>query len=85
MSVVDMGCLLCSGTALGARSATAEIEMRCGICGTYTITVGAVNTLRQHPTKRAIVRAEVERRHAAGEEMPRVDMELLDAAMKPGA
>ncbi len=85
MSIVDMGCLLCGGSALGARSATAEIELRCPVCGTYTITVGAVNTLRQSPAKGALVRAEVESRHAAGEVMPRVDMELLDAAMKPGA
>ncbi|MDL2717659.1 MAG: hypothetical protein PT977_07885 [Acidobacteriota bacterium] len=85
MSIVDMGCLLCGGTALGARSATAEIELRCEVCGTYTITVGAVNTLRQNVTKGALVRAEVQRRHAAGELMPRVDMELLDAATKPGA
>ncbi len=85
MSIVDMGCLLCGGSALGARSATAEIELRCGVCGTYTITVGAVNALRQNPAKGALVRGEVERRHAAGEAMPRVDMELLDAAMKSGA
>ena len=85
MSIVDMGCLLCGGTALGARSATAEIELRCDVCGTYTITVGAVNTLRQSVAKGALVRAEVQRRHAAGEVMPRVDMELLDAATKPGA
>ena len=83
MSIVDMACLLCGGSALGARSATAEIELRCGVCGTYTITVGAVNAIRQHPPKGALARAEVERRHAAGEEMPRVDMELLDAATKP--
>jgi len=85
VSIVDMGCLLCGGSALGARSATAEIELRCGVCGTYTITVGAVNTLRQNPPKGALVRVEVERRHAAGEAMPRVDMELLDAATKVGA
>lgn len=85
MSIVDMGCLLCGGTALGARSATAEIELRCEVCGTYTITVGAVNTLRQNVAKGALVRAEVQRRHAAGEVMPRVDMELLDAATKPRA
>ncbi|MEO8586201.1 MAG: hypothetical protein ABI584_08565 [Acidobacteriota bacterium] len=85
MSIVDMGCLLCGGSALGARSATAEIELRCEVCGTYTITVGAVNALRQNMTKGALVRAEVQRRHAAGEVMPRVDMELLDAATKPGA
>ena len=85
MSIVDMGCLLCGGSALGARSATAEIELRCGVCGTYTITVGAVNALRQNPTTGALARAEVQRRHAEGEVMPRVDMELLDAATKPGA
>ena len=80
-----MTCLLCGGSALGARSATAEIELRCGACGTYTITVGAVNTIRQNPTKGALARAEVLRRHAGGDVMPRVDMELLDAASKPGA
>lgn len=85
MSVVDMTCLLCGGSALGARSATAEIELRCGTCGTYTITVGAVNTIRQSPAKGTRARAEVQRRHAGGEAMPRVDMELLDAATKPGA
>ena len=85
MSIVDMGCLLCGGTALGARSATAEIELRCEVCGTYTITVGAVNALRQNPTTGALARAEVQRRHGAGEGMPRVDMEFLDAATKPGA
>jgi hypothetical protein len=83
VSIVDMGCLLCGGSALGARSATAEIELRCGVCGTYTITVGAVNALRQNLTKGALARAEVQRRHAAGEAMPRVDMEFLDAATKP--
>jgi hypothetical protein len=85
MSVVDMACLLCGGTALGARSATAEIELRCPVCGTYTITVGAVNALRQSPAKATVVRAEVERRHAGGEAMPRVDMDLLDTALKTGA
>ena len=85
MSIVDMTCLLCGGSALGARSATAEIELRCGVCGTYTITVGAVNAIRQNPTKGALARAEVQRRHAGGDVMPRVDMELLDAATKPGA
>jgi hypothetical protein len=85
VSIVDMGCLLCGGTALGARSATAEIELRCGACGMYTITVGAVNTIRNNLTKGALVRAEVQRRHAAGEVMPRVDMEFLDAATKPGS
>ena len=85
MSIVDMACLLCGGSALGARSATAEIELRCGVCGTYTITVGAVNTLRQSPAKGSLVRAEVERRHAAGEAFPLVDMELLDEATKTGA
>ncbi len=85
MSIVDMACLLCGGTALGARSATAEIELRCPVCGTYTITVGAVNSLRQHPEKAPLVRAEVDRRHAEGEAMPRVDMDLLDAALKTGA
>ena len=85
MSIVDMGCLLCGGSALGARSATAEIELRCDVCGTYTITVGAVNTLRQNPGRGPSVRAEVQRRHAEGEVMPRVDMEFLDAAAKPGS
>ena len=85
MSIVDMGCLLCGGTALGARSATAEIELRCGICGMYTITVGAVSAIRQNPAKGALARAEVQRRHTAGEAVPRVDMELLDAATKPPA
>jgi hypothetical protein len=80
MSIVDMACLLCGGTALGARSATAEIELRCGTCGVYSITVGAVNALRQSPEKSALVRAEVERRRADGDPMPRVDMDLLDAA-----
>ncbi|HEX7670628.1 MAG TPA: hypothetical protein VF395_13635 [Polyangiaceae bacterium] len=79
-----MACLLCGGNALGARSATAEIELRCGVCGTYTITVGAVNALRQSPANGTLVRAEVERRHAEGEVLPRVDMELLDAATKTG-
>ncbi len=85
MSIVDMTCLLCGGSALGARSATAEIELRCSVCGTYTITVGAVNALRQSPAKGTLARAEVQRRHAGGDVMPRVDMELLDAASKPGA
>jgi hypothetical protein len=85
MSIVDMACLLCGGTALGARSATAEIELRCPVCGTYTITVGAVNALRQSPAKATLVRAEVESRHAGGEAMPRVDMDLLDTALKTGA
>lgn len=78
-----MACLLCGGTALGSRSATAEIELHCGVCGAYTITVGAVNTLRQNPAKASLVRAEVERRRAEGDAMPRVDMELLDVALKP--
>lgn len=84
VSIVDMGCLLCGGTALGARSATAEIELRCGVCGTYTITVGAVNAIRQNSTKGALARVEVQRRHSEGEVMPRVDMEFLDAMTKPG-
>ena len=84
MSVVDMGCLLCGGNALGARSATAEIELRCNVCGMYTITVGAVNALRQNPAKGALVHAEVVRRHAEGETIPRVDMEFVDLATKPG-
>lgn len=83
-SVVDMACLLCGGTALGARSATAEIELRCPVCGVYTITVGAVNALRQGPAKASLVRAEVERRRAEGDAMPTVDMDLLDAALKTG-
>lgn len=82
MSIVDMACLLCGGNALGARSATAEIELRCAVCGTYTITVGAVNALRQSPATGSLVRAEVERRHAAGEALPHVDMELVDVATK---
>jgi hypothetical protein len=85
VSVVDMTCLLCGGSALGTRTATAEIELRCGGCGTYTITVGAVSVIRQSPAKGTLARAEVQRRHAGGEVMPRVDMELLDAATKPGA
>lgn len=85
MSIVDMGCLLCGGTAVGARSATAEIELRCGVCGTYTITVGAVSALRQNPAKVAPARAEVQRRHAAGDVTTRVDMEFLDAATKAGS
>jgi hypothetical protein len=85
VSIVDMACLLCGGRALGTRSATAEIELRCGVCGTYTITVGAVNVLRQSPGTGTLARAEVERRHAAGEALPRVDMELLDAVTKTGA
>ena len=85
MSIVDMACLLCGGTALGARSSTAEIEMRCGVCGVYTITVGAVNALRQSPGKASRVRAEVARRRAEGEELPHVDMDLLDVAQKMGA
>ncbi len=84
MSIVDMACLLCGGTALGARSATAEIELRCNVCGVYTITVGAVNALRQSPAKATLVRAEVERRRAEGDAMPRVDMDLLDVALKTG-
>lgn len=83
MSVVDMACLLCGKTALGARGATAEMEFRCGVCGVYTITVGALNALRQSPANASLVRAEVERRHAAGEAVPHVDMALLDAATKP--
>lgn len=85
VSVIDMACLLCGGVALGARSATAEIELRCGVCGSYTITVGAVNVLRQSPAKGSLVRAEVERRRAAGEALPRVDMDLLDTATRTGA
>jgi hypothetical protein len=85
MSIVDMTCLLCGGSALGARSATAEIELHCSVCGTYSITVGAVNTIRQNPAKGALARAEVQRRQAGGEPMPHVDMELLDAAAKPGS
>ena len=85
MSIVDMSCLLCGGTALGARSATAEIELHCGVCGDYTITVGAVNALRQSPAKAPLVRAEVERRRAEGDVTPRVDMDLLDEALKTGA
>ena len=85
MSVVDMTCLLCGGSALGARSATAEIELRCNACGSYTITVGAVNAIRQNPAKGTLARAEVQRRHAGGEAMPRVDMDFLDAATKIGA
>ena len=85
ISIVDMTCLLCGGNALGARSATAEIELRCTVCGVYTITVGAVNALRQSPEKSSLVRAEVERRRAEGEAMPRVDMDLFDAASKTGA
>ena len=80
-----MTCLLCGGNALGARSATAEIELRCDVCGLYTITVGAVNALRQSPAKAGLVRAEVERRRADGEAIPHVDMDLLDAALKTGA
>jgi hypothetical protein len=85
MSIVDMACLLCGGTALGTRSATAEIELRCPVCSTYTITVGAVNALRQDPAKAALVRVEVERRHAEGEPLPRVDMDLVDTALKAKA
>jgi hypothetical protein len=83
VSVVDMTCLLCGGNALGSRSATAEIELRCGTCGMYAITVGAVNTIRQSPAKAALARSEVERRHADGEVTPCVDMKFLDGA-KPG-
>ncbi|MGE5718180.1 MAG: hypothetical protein ACM369_16155 [Acidobacteriota bacterium] len=85
MSIVDMACLLCGGTALGTRSATAEIELRCPVCGVYTITVGAVNSLRQGPAKAPLVRAEVERRRAEGDATPRVDMDLLDAALQTKA
>jgi hypothetical protein len=85
VSIVDMACLLCGGSALGTRSASAEIELRCSVCGNYTLTVGAVNVLRQSPAACALMRAEVERRHATGETLPRVDMELLDAVTKPGA
>ncbi len=89
VSIVDMACLLCGGTALGARGATAEIELRCGICGLYSITVGAVNVLRQSPEKTALVRAEVDRRRADGDATPRVDMDLVDAALaapgRPGS
>ena len=85
MSIVDMACLLCDGTALGARAGTAELELRCAVCGAYTITVGAVNDLRQNPAHAILVRAEVGRRRAKGDAMPRVDMELLDAALKAGA
>jgi hypothetical protein len=85
VSIVDMACLLCGGTALGARSATAEIELHCGVCGDYTITVGAVNAIRQSPAKAGPVRAEVERRRAEGDAVPRVDMDLLDVALKTGA
>jgi hypothetical protein len=81
MSVVDMACVLCGGTALGSRGATAELELRCGVCGAYTITVGALNALRQNPASAALVLAEVHRRRAGGEAMPHVDMELLDAAL----
>lgn len=80
MSIVDMTCLLCGGTALGARSATAELELRCGVCGMYTITVGALNAIRNNPAKGALARAGVQRRHQEGEALPRVDMEFLDAA-----
>jgi hypothetical protein len=48
----------------------------------YTITVGAVNALRQSPEKSSRVRAEVDRRRAAGEAVPHVDMVLLDTALK---
>ena len=78
MSTADMTCLLCGGAALGTRGATAELELRCGDCGVYTITVGAVNALRQRPATAPLVRAEVERQHAAGDATPRVDMDLLD-------
>jgi hypothetical protein len=46
----------------------------------YTITVGALNAIRSNPTKGALARAEVHRRHQEGEALPRVDMEFLDAA-----
>jgi hypothetical protein len=85
ISVVDMACLLCGGTALGARGATAELELRCGVCGAYTITVGAVNAVRQNAANASLVRAEVERRRADGDAMPRVDMDLLDAALSTRA
>ena len=85
MSIVDMACLLCGGTALGGRSSTAELELRCGVCGVYSITVGALNALRRSPAKATLVRAEVERRRTEGDAMPRVDMDLLDAALKTGA
>ncbi len=85
MSIVDMACLLCGGTALGARGATAEIELHCGICGVYSITVGAVNALRQAPEKAPLVRAEVDRRRADGDAAPRVDMDLVDVALAGGA
>ena len=85
MSIVDMACLLCGGTALGSRSATAEIELRCGVCGVYTITVGAVNALRQSPAKASRVRGAVARQRAEGDAMPHVAMDLLDAALKTGA
>jgi hypothetical protein len=85
MSIVDRTCLLCGGTALGTRSATAEIELQCGACGVYSITVGAVNVLRQSPAKATLVREEVDRRRAGGDAMPRVDMDLLDEALKTRA
>jgi hypothetical protein len=81
MPVVDMACLLCRGTARAAGCSTAEIELRCRVCGLYTITVGAVNTLRQNPAKASRVRAEVERRCADGDVIPRVDMDFLDSAL----
>jgi hypothetical protein len=79
MSVVDLSCLLCRGTALAAGGASAEIELRCQVCGLYTITVGAVSALRQNPARAPLVRVEMERRRAAGDTLPRVDMDLLDA------
>jgi hypothetical protein len=85
MSMADMKCLLCGGTALGGRSSTAELDLRCPACGTYTITVGAVTALRQNSAKGALARAELERHHACGDMSPRVDMDFLDAATKPGA
>lgn len=81
MAVGDMACLLCGTTALVDTRLTAEVELQCDVCGVYTVTVGALNALRQSPSKATLVRAEVERRRANGSAKPCVDMELIDAAL----
>jgi hypothetical protein len=83
MAIADMACLLCGATALVHASVSAEIELRCGVCGVYTVTVGALNTLRQSPSKAALIRAEIERRRVNGNAKPCVDMDLIDAVLTP--
>jgi hypothetical protein len=80
--VVDVPCPLCGQTAPATTETYAEIQLVCNSCGFYSITVGAMTALRKNPARGSLVRAEMERRRVDGNATSRIDMELLEAALK---